>query len=324
MDLSYKSYYNENGRYISIPEFYDGKSVFITEGCNNFWIICSILLILPQILATTFIGKLFIEKLLRSCPGIENIYVLIRPEKGECIQEIVDEVVLKSPIFDKLREARPNDLKKVVAIKGDMTMRFFGITLEDLELLKDKVSVILHSSFLYRQKESLKAAVESNLLPTKELIKMCHWMKKLDVSFTWNLIKIHWNICRHLCTFLRSLLTGIKRMFMRLHIHHPTSPTQLFPWQKHSPMSCWLKWDFQVSNFTRNFNWFYRLSLYCLPIQSHWQCQTHLHSQKHSRKLSLSKMVLAFQEALFDHQWVCFWNYDACLTATAHYLHVYS
>lgn len=36
MDLSYKSYYNENGRYISIPEFYDGKSVFITEGDEKF------------------------------------------------------------------------------------------------------------------------------------------------------------------------------------------------------------------------------------------------------------------------------------------------
>lgn len=32
MDLSYKSYYNKDGKYISIPEFYDGKSVFITEG----------------------------------------------------------------------------------------------------------------------------------------------------------------------------------------------------------------------------------------------------------------------------------------------------
>lgn len=32
MDLGYKSYYNTEGRYISIPEFYDGKSVFITEG----------------------------------------------------------------------------------------------------------------------------------------------------------------------------------------------------------------------------------------------------------------------------------------------------
>jgi thioester reductase-like protein len=136
---------------------------------------------LPLPTATTFIGRLFIEKLLRSCPGIENIYVLIRPEKGEDIQEIVDEVVLKAPIFDKIRQTRPDDLKKVVPIKGDMTVRWFGITLEDLELLKDKVSVILHSSFLYRTNEPLKEAVERNLLPTKELIKMCHYMKKLDV-----------------------------------------------------------------------------------------------------------------------------------------------
>lgn len=120
---------------------------------------------------------------MRSCPGIENIYVLIRPEKGEDIQEIVDEVVLKSPIFDRIRETRPDDLKKVVPIKGDMTLRFFGITLDDLELLKDKVSVILHSSFIYRTNEPLKVAVEKNLLPTKELIKMCHYMKKLDVRF---------------------------------------------------------------------------------------------------------------------------------------------
>lgn len=75
----------------------------------------------------------------------------------------------------------------IVPIKGDMTMRFFGVTLEDFELLKDKVSVILHSSFLYRPKESLKTAVKNNLLPTKELIKMCHFMKKLDVSCIFSL-----------------------------------------------------------------------------------------------------------------------------------------
>lgn len=109
--------------------------------------------------------------------------MLIKAEKGQDIQDIVDEVVLKSPIFDKIRDSRPNDLRKVVGIRGDMTMRFFGITLEDLELLKDKVSVILHSSFIYRTNETLKVAVEKNLLPTKELIKMCHFMKKLDVRF---------------------------------------------------------------------------------------------------------------------------------------------
>lgn len=28
-------------------------------------------------------GKVLVEKLLRSCPGIKNIYLLIRPKKGQ-------------------------------------------------------------------------------------------------------------------------------------------------------------------------------------------------------------------------------------------------
>lgn len=43
-----------------IPQFYAGRSVFITG-------------------ATGFMGKVLLEKLLRSCPDIENVYLLIRP-----------------------------------------------------------------------------------------------------------------------------------------------------------------------------------------------------------------------------------------------------
>lgn len=46
----------------SIEHFFDGRSIFITGG-------------------TGFMGKVLIEKLLRSCPGIDKIYVLIRPSK---------------------------------------------------------------------------------------------------------------------------------------------------------------------------------------------------------------------------------------------------
>ena len=42
-----------------IVGFYRGRSVFITG-------------------ATGFMGKVLVEKLLRSCPGIERIYLLIR------------------------------------------------------------------------------------------------------------------------------------------------------------------------------------------------------------------------------------------------------
>ncbi|PSN29015.1 putative fatty acyl-CoA reductase [Blattella germanica] len=58
----------------SISEFYKGKNVFITGG-------------------TGFIGRVLIEKLLRSCPDIGNIYVLIRRRKGVDIWDRVDELV---------------------------------------------------------------------------------------------------------------------------------------------------------------------------------------------------------------------------------------
>lgn len=46
----------------SIAGYFVGRSIFVTGG-------------------TGFMGKVLIEKLLRSCPGIEKIYVLIRPSK---------------------------------------------------------------------------------------------------------------------------------------------------------------------------------------------------------------------------------------------------
>lgn len=47
----------------SIAEFYAGKTLFITG-------------------ATGFIGKVLIEKLLRDCSNISQIYILVRAKNG--------------------------------------------------------------------------------------------------------------------------------------------------------------------------------------------------------------------------------------------------
>jgi fatty acyl-CoA reductase len=52
----------------TITEFFQAKCVFVTGG-------------------TGFIGKVLLEKILRSCPDVDSIYVLLRPKKGKDIRE---------------------------------------------------------------------------------------------------------------------------------------------------------------------------------------------------------------------------------------------
>lgn len=47
-----------------IQEFYSGANVLITGG-------------------TGFMGKILIDKLLRTCPTLSHIYLIIRPKKGK-------------------------------------------------------------------------------------------------------------------------------------------------------------------------------------------------------------------------------------------------
>lgn len=61
------------GEESEIQEFYKGKSVFIT-GC------------------TGFLGKVLLEKLLRSCPDVESIYVLVRSKKGKDMYTRIEEI----------------------------------------------------------------------------------------------------------------------------------------------------------------------------------------------------------------------------------------
>lgn len=56
-----------------IQQFYKNKAVFVTGG-------------------TGFLGKVIIEKLLRTC-HIETIYVLIRSKKGKDIATRIEDIV---------------------------------------------------------------------------------------------------------------------------------------------------------------------------------------------------------------------------------------
>lgn len=58
----------------AIAEFYQGRSIFVTG-------------------ATGFMGKVLVEKLLRSCPAIDRLFILIRSLKGKSVESRLQELV---------------------------------------------------------------------------------------------------------------------------------------------------------------------------------------------------------------------------------------
>ncbi|KAG7261684.1 hypothetical protein CRUP_002304 [Coryphaenoides rupestris] len=58
----------------SVADYYVGKSVLITGG-------------------TGFMGKVLVEKLLRSCPGVKALYLLVRPKASQTMQQRVSDMM---------------------------------------------------------------------------------------------------------------------------------------------------------------------------------------------------------------------------------------
>jgi len=71
-----------------------------------------------------------VEKLVRSCPDIEHIYLLIRPKRGHNINDRLKEL-LSSPLFNTVRGIHPNFEQKISALQGDILDPNFGLNLTD-------------------------------------------------------------------------------------------------------------------------------------------------------------------------------------------------
>ncbi|TMW61970.1 hypothetical protein Poli38472_009463 [Pythium oligandrum] len=140
---------------------------------------------------TGFLGKAVIEKVLRSAPQVEKIYVLIRPRKGVPGDVRLEKEIINSAIFDRLRRERGAECtaflrSKLQAVTGDVTQSTLGLSPEDQRLLKDTVDITIHSAATVQFNEPLDVAVEMNCigaLNTLAFVKSCpHVVCHLHVS----------------------------------------------------------------------------------------------------------------------------------------------
>ncbi|XP_067618348.1 fatty acyl-CoA reductase wat-like [Eurosta solidaginis] len=142
-----------------IQEFYRNKSVFLTGGSG-------------------FLGKVFIEKTLRATEA-KRIYILIRPKKGQTVEERID-VMFKDPLFTELNRIKPTARTRLAPILGDCLLPNLGISSTDRQTLIDEVQIVMHGAATVRFNEPLHHALAINVRATMDLIQLAKKMVKLQ------------------------------------------------------------------------------------------------------------------------------------------------
>uniref|UniRef100_A0A0A1XHC5 Fatty acyl-CoA reductase n=1 Tax=Zeugodacus cucurbitae TaxID=28588 RepID=A0A0A1XHC5_ZEUCU len=144
-----------------IAQWYAGKSILITG-------------------ATGFMGKVLVEKLLRSCPDVKNIYLLIRSKKGVDPLTRKDQF-LKCVIFNKILTENPDIVNKIQVIKGDILEQNLGLSANDTNELISNVEIIFHCAANVRFDQPLRPMVQMNVVGTLKLLQLAEKMAGLQV-----------------------------------------------------------------------------------------------------------------------------------------------
>ncbi|ETN61391.1 hypothetical protein AND_006947 [Anopheles darlingi] len=119
-----------------------------------------------------------IYKLLTSCPGIENIFLLVRSKRGKDIFSRVEEI-FDDAMFDKMKQTCPKYDHKIRAVAGDCMQPALGISASDREILAENVNIVFHLAATVRFDEKMKTAMQINVKACRDVLDLCHDMKHL-------------------------------------------------------------------------------------------------------------------------------------------------
>ncbi|KAF6208949.1 hypothetical protein GE061_014692 [Apolygus lucorum] len=144
-----------------VRDYYKGKNVLVTG-------------------ATGLMGKALVEKLLRSCPEIGNIYCIIRTKRGQDPQERWTQTT-DCMLFDQLKKEAPESLAKVIVLPGESAAENFGLSDEHLKIIIDNVNIVYHGAASINFSDTIVRAVKLNMKNTLSLLEISRRIKKLEL-----------------------------------------------------------------------------------------------------------------------------------------------
>ena len=118
---------------MDLHTFYSGKNILITG-------------------STGFVGKVLLEKILRSLPETGQIYLLVRKKKGMTAEQRLEKI-FESYIFSAVKKSFPDNAAfikytkdKIVLINGNLVKKDLDISTDDRQLITENVNIIINSA----------------------------------------------------------------------------------------------------------------------------------------------------------------------------------
>ncbi|XP_026472331.1 putative fatty acyl-CoA reductase CG5065 [Ctenocephalides felis] len=146
-----------------VAEMFKGKCIFVSGG-------------------TGFMGKVLVEKILRSCTGVKTMYLLVRPKKGKDPKQRLEEI-FSSALFETVKNQRglAELMSHCKIVSGDVTQINLGISEDDRKEIIENVDIIYHMAATIRFDSPLKEAVLLNTRGTKFMLDLAKECKNLKM-----------------------------------------------------------------------------------------------------------------------------------------------
>tara|TARA_R110001592_G_scaffold93981_2_gene272492 strand:+ start:543 stop:2069 length:1527 start_codon:yes stop_codon:yes gene_type:complete len=127
---------------------------------------------------TGFLGKVLLEKIIRSTSDVAKIYLVIRnSERFESGQQRLEQEVLNSSIFTSIKNLKEEAFNvfcesKIQVVCGELTEKYFGLNEESFSKMASEIDVIINSAASVDFREPLDQALHINTLSLNNIVEL--------------------------------------------------------------------------------------------------------------------------------------------------------